>query len=151
MERAGNGARNAEGHGGSITAFYTVLTEGDDQQDPIADSARAILDGHVVLSRSLAESGHYPAIDIEASISRAMTALITPEQFQAVRAFKQALSRYQRNRDLISVGAYAPGHDAQLDQAIALYPRIEAFLQQTMEERVAHGDATAQLNANFQS
>jgi flagellum-specific ATP synthase len=105
----------------------------------------------VVLSRSLAESGHYPAIDIEASISRAMTALITPEQFQTVRAFKQALSRYQRNRDLISVGAYAPGHDAQLDQAIALYPRVEAFLQQTMEERVGHADATAQLNAIFQA
>jgi flagellum-specific ATP synthase len=151
VERAGNGARDAQGRGGSITAFYTVLAEGDDQQDPIADSARAILDGHVVLSRSLAESGHYPAIDIEASISRAMTALITPEQFQAVRSFKQALSRYQRNRDLISVGAYAPGHDAQLDQAIALYPRIEAFLQQTMEERVGHADATAQLNAIFQS
>lgn len=151
VERAGNGARDAQGRGGSITAFYTVLAEGDDQQDPIADSARAILDGHVVLSRSLAESGHYPAIDIEASISRAMTALITPTQFQAVRSFKQALSRYQRNRDLISVGAYAPGHDAQLDQAIALYPRMEAFLQQTMEERVGHGEATAQLNAIFQA
>lgn len=151
VERAGNGARDAEGRGGSITAFYTVLAEGDDQQDPIADSARAILDGHVVLSRSLAESGHYPAIDIEASISRAMTALITPTQFQAVRSFKQALSRYQRNRDLISVGAYAPGHDAQLDQAIALYPRMEAFLQQTMEERVGHGEATDQLNAIFQA
>lgn len=151
VERAGNGARDDQGRGGSITAFYTVLAEGDDQQDPIADSARAILDGHVVLSRSLAESGHYPAIDIEASISRAMTALITPTQFQAVRSFKQALSRYQRNRDLISVGAYAPGHDAQLDQAIALYPRMEAFLQQTMEERVGHGEATDQLNAIFQA
>ncbi|EJL88835.1 flagellar protein export ATPase FliI, partial [Polaromonas sp. CF318] len=151
VERAGNGARDDQGRGGSITAFYTVLAEGDDQQDPIADSARAILDGHVVLSRSLAESGHYPAIDIEASISRAMTALITPTQFQAVRSFKQALSRYQRNRDLISVGAYAPGHDAQLDQAIALYPRMEAFLQQTMQERVGHGEATNQLNAIFQA
>ncbi|MGV6476376.1 FliI/YscN family ATPase, partial [Azotobacter vinelandii] len=120
VERAGNGARDADGNGGSITAFYTVLSEGDDQQDPIADSARAILDGHVVLSRSLAEAGHYPAIDIEASISRAMTALIEPVQFETVRRFKQMLSRYQRNRDLISVGAYAPGHDAQLDQAIAM-------------------------------
>jgi flagellum-specific ATP synthase len=151
VERAGNGARDAEGRGGSITAFYTVLTEGDDQQDPIADSARAILDGHVVLSRGLAESGHYPAIDIEASISRAMTALIDPAQFQVVRSFKQALSRYQRNRDLISVGAYAPGHDAQLDQAIALYPRMEAFLQQTMDERVDYADATGQLNGLFQA
>ncbi|WP_426144916.1 flagellar protein export ATPase FliI [Polaromonas sp. DSR2-3-2] len=149
VERAGNGEINAEGQGGSITAFYTVLTEGDDQQDPIADSARAILDGHVVLSRSLAESGHYPAIDIEASISRAMTALITPEQFESVRAVKQMLSRYQRNRDLISVGAYAPGHDAQLDKAIALYPKIEAFLQQTMDERADYATSVSQLHAIF--
>ncbi len=145
VERAGNGAVDASGRGGSITAFYTVLAEGDDQQDPIADSARAILDGHVVLSRSLAESGHYPAIDIEASISRAMTALITPEDFARVRQAKQMLSLYQRNRDLISVGAYAPGHDAQLDRAIAAYPRLEAFLQQTMQERVSHPEAVAQL------
>jgi flagellum-specific ATP synthase len=149
VERAGNGARDAEGRGGSITAFYTVLTEGDDQQDPIADAARAILDGHVVLSRSLAESGHYPAIDIEASISRAMTALIEPSQFETVRSFKQMLSRYQRNRDLISVGAYAPGHDAQLDQAIALYPKIEAFLQQAMHERADYAAATSQLHGLF--
>lgn len=149
VERAGNGDIHADGQGGSITAFYTVLTEGDDQQDPIADSARAILDGHVVLSRSLAESGHYPAIDIEASISRAMTALITPEQFESVRAIKQMLSRYQRNRDLISVGAYAPGHDAQLDKAIAQYPKIEAFLQQTMDERVDYAASVSQLHEIF--
>ena len=149
VERAGNGAIDAEGKGGSITAFYTVLTEGDDQQDPIADSARAILDGHVVLSRSLAESGHYPAIDIEASISRAMTALIEPAQFESVRSVKQMLSRYQRNRDLISVGAYAPGHDAQLDKAVALYPRIEAFLQQTMDERADYATSIRQLHGIF--
>lgn len=151
VERAGNGARDAAGQGGSITAFYTVLTEGDDQQDPIADAARAILDGHVVLSRSLAESGHYPAIDIEASISRAMTALIEPAQFEAVRSAKQMLSRYQRNRDLISVGAYAPGHDAQLDRAIELYPRIEAFLQQTMHERTDYAASVSQLHGLFQA
>jgi flagellum-specific ATP synthase len=150
VERAGNGARDASGKGGAITAFYTVLTEGDDQQDPIADAARAILDGHVVLSRSLAESGHYPAIDIEASISRAMTSLIEPVQFDAVRRFKQMLSRYQRNRDLISVGAYAPGHDLQLDKAIALYPKIEAFLQQGMTERADYMEAIAQLEQLFQ-
>ena len=149
VERAGNGAIDAEGQGGSITAFYTVLTEGDDQQDPIADSARAILDGHVVLSRSLAESGHYPAIDIEASISRAMTALIEPSQFESVRSVKQMLSRYQRNRDLISVGAYAPGHDAQLDKAIALYPKIEAFLQQTMDERADYATSISRLHGIF--
>ena len=149
VERAGNGARNAQGQGGSITAFYTVLTEGDDQQDPIADAARAILDGHVVLSRSLAESGHYPAIDIEASISRAMTALIDQPQFEAVRSVKQMLSRYQRNRDLISVGAYAPGHDAQLDKAVALYPKIENFLQQGMHERADYAASVNQLQGLF--
>jgi len=150
VERAGNGAPGENGRGGSITAFYTVLSEGDDQQDPIADSARAILDGHVVLSRSLAEAGHYPAIDIEASISRAMTSLITPAQFDSVRKFKQMLSRYQRNRDLISVGAYAAGHDLQLDQAIALYPRMEAYLQQGMHERSGYGDSVAHMQRIFE-
>jgi flagellum-specific ATP synthase len=122
VERAGNGISG----GGSITAFYTVLTEGDDQQDPIADSARAILDGHIVLSRRLAEAGT-PAIDIEASISRAMTALITEKHYARVRNFKQLLSSFQRNRDLVSVGAYARGSDPMLDKAIALWPQLEAF------------------------
>jgi flagellum-specific ATP synthase len=143
VERAGNG----EAGGGSITAFYTVLTEGDDQQDPIADAARAILDGHIVLSRALGESGHYPAIDIEASISRAMASLITDAQFDAVRQLKQMLSRYQRNRDLINVGAYASGRDPLLDRAIALYPRIESFLQQRMNEQCDYGTSVAQLTA----
>lgn len=141
VERAGNGVEG----GGSITAFYTVLTEGDDQQDPIADSARAILDGHIVLSRQLAESGHYPAIDIEASISRAMSSLITPEYFDQVRGFKQLYSRYQRARDLISVGAYSPGSDPLLDRAITLYPQLEAFLQQGMFERAGYPDSAAKL------
>jgi flagellum-specific ATP synthase len=143
VERTGNGARG----GGSITAFYTVLTEGDDQQDPIADSARAILDGHIVLSRQLAESGHYPAIDIEASISRAMTSLISPGYFEQVRVFKQLYSRYQRSRDLISVGAYAHGNDPLLDKAILLHPRLEAFLQQGIFERAEHAESTARLSA----
>ncbi|MFP1721806.1 flagellar protein export ATPase FliI [Lonsdalea quercina] len=145
VERAGNGMHG----GGSITAFYTVLTEGDDQQDPIADSARAILDGHIVLSRQLAESGHYPAIDIEASISRAMTALIDESHYAKVRQFKQLLSVYQRNKDLISVGAYASGTDPLLDQAIQLYPQMEAFLQQGMFERCDEQQALQQLNALF--
>nr|WP_240001831.1 flagellar protein export ATPase FliI [Parvibium lacunae] len=130
VERAGNGANGR----GSITAFYTVLTEGDDQQDPIADSARAILDGHIVLSRQLAESGHYPAIDIEASISRVMHNVVAPQQLNQARALKGAFSRYQRNRDLLAVGAYVPGSDPQLDEAIRLYPQIEGFLQQSMSE-----------------
>lgn len=126
-----------------------MLTEGADQQDPIADAARAILDGHIVLSRDLAESGHYPAIDIEASISRVMTAMVTAEQERDVRQLKQLLSRYQRSRDLISVGAYAPGSDPLLDQAIALYPAIEGFLQQGMHEACGYDEARRQLQALF--
>src|SRR5471030_2197574 len=145
VERTGNGREGA----GSITAFYTVLTEGDDQQDPIADSARAILDGHIVLSRSLAEAGHYPAIDIEASISRAMTALIDDNHLEKTRMFKQMLSRYQRNRDLINVGAYSSGRDALLDRAIALYPRMEAFLQQGFRECANFEPSVNMLNALF--
>ncbi|WP_233851698.1 flagellar protein export ATPase FliI [Paraburkholderia sp. HD33-4] len=145
VERTGNGPAG----GGSITAFYTVLTEGDDQQDPIADSARAILDGHIVLSRSLAEAGHYPAIDIEASISRAMTALIDDNHLNKTRMFKQMLSRYQRNRDLINVGAYSSGRDAVLDRAIALYPRMEAFLQQGFRECANFQPSIDMLNALF--
>jgi flagellum-specific ATP synthase len=132
VERAGNAS--ADGGGGSITGFYTVLAEGDDQQDPVADSARAILDGHVVLSRRLAEAGHYPAIDIEASISRVMNSVSGPQRMDQARRFKSMYSNYNRNRDLISVGAYVQGADPQLDAAIVAYPRMAAFLQQTMEE-----------------
>lgn len=145
VERAGNGAALAGRPAGSITAFYTVLTEGDDQQDPIADSARAILDGHVVLSRSLAESGHYPAIDIEASISRVMSAIVPAEQFTLVHRFKQMLSRYQRNHDLIAVGAYTPGNDPQIDEAIERYPWLEAYLQQGIETRIDYPAAAGEL------
>ncbi len=132
VERAGNGTEG----GGSITAFYTVLVEGDDQMDPIADSARAILDGHIVLSRNLSDQGHYPAIDIEASISRAMTSLISNDELDLVRRFKMLYSRYQRSRDLINVGAYVRGSDPQLDEAIALYPYLESFLRQGIHEQV---------------
>ncbi|WP_137936344.1 flagellar protein export ATPase FliI [Chitinivorax sp. B] len=144
VERAGNGREG----GGSITAFYTVLTEGDDQQDPIADSARAILDGHFVLSRSLAEQGHYPAIDVEASISRVMTDILAPSEVDIVRRFKYLYSRYQRNRDLISVGAYVRGADPVLDKAIALQPRMEAFLVQLLHEREGY-DTSRQMLAEL--
>src|SRR5690606_2452860 len=127
VERAGMGSSINGRPAGSITAFYTVLTEGDDQQDPIADSARAILDGHIVLSRALAESGHYPAIDIEASISRVMNAIVCKEHYQRVNAFKQLFSTYQRNRDLVAVGAYSQGNDPQIDLAIQKYPALERF------------------------
>ena len=146
VERAGNGTSG----GGSITAFYTVLAEGDDQMDPIADSARAILDGHVVLSRSLADQGHYPAIDIEGSISRAITSLISPQEMDRVRRFKFLYSRFQRSRDLINVGAYVRGTDPQLDEAIQLYPRLESFLRQEIEERVDVRSSRNELAALLQ-
>ena len=146
VERAGNGLEG----GGSITAFYTVLAEGDDQQDPIADAARAILDGHIVLSRMLADAGHYPAIDIEQSISRAMVNLVTPAHLQYIRKFKSLFSRYQRSRDLISVGAYAAGSDPQLDQAIAIYPRFEELLQQNLSQRSDFTHSVARLRALFE-
>ncbi len=145
VERAGNGPEG----GGSITAFYTVLTEGDDPQDPIADAARAILDGHVVLSRSLADAGHYPAVDVEQSISRALVNLVSPAHLDLIRRFKVLFSRYQRSRDLISVGAYVPGSDPVLDQAIALYPRLESFLQQPLAERAEFGASAAHLQSLF--
>ncbi len=142
VERAGNGP---DEHG-SITAFYTVLAEGDDQQDPIADAARAILDGHIVLTRDLADQGHYPAIDIEASISRAMTELLGPEDLEAARRFKQLFSAYRRSRDLIAVGAYVQGSDPVLDRAIALYPLLTAFLQQDMLLRSSVADGRQRLH-----
>lgn len=142
VERAGNGRDGS----GSITAFYTVLAEGDDQQDPIADSARAVLDGHVVLSRALADQGHYPAIDIEASISRAITELLSSQELERVRRFKYFYSRYQRSRDLIAVGAYVRGADPVLDQAIDLFPRLEAFLRQGIHERDNYAQSRAVLD-----
>jgi flagellum-specific ATP synthase len=142
VERAGNGSRGQ----GSITAFYTVLTEGDDQQDPIADAARAILDGHIVLSRSLAEQGHYPAIDIEASISRVLHSVATPKHLSLVKGFKQLYARYQRNRDLINVGAYVHGSDPLLDQAIVLFPKLESYLQQDITERATFPQSITSLS-----
>jgi flagellum-specific ATP synthase len=145
VERAGNGQVG----GGSITAFYTVLTEGDDQQDPIADAARAILDGHIVLNRVLAEAGHYPAIDIEQSISRAMHSITDGGHQQLTRRLKQLMSSYQRNRDLINVGAYRHGSDPQIDMAISMHGRIEHFLQQGVEERAGINQSLTELTALF--
>ncbi|WP_042428181.1 flagellar protein export ATPase FliI [Comamonas granuli] len=130
VERSGNGLHGV----GSITAFYTVLSEGDDQQDPIADAARAILDGHIVLSRALAETGHFPAIDIEQSASRVMHNVVPRAHFEAAREFRAVYSRYQKSRDLVQVGAYMAGSDPLLDEAIRLQPAMQAFLQQGMFE-----------------
>ena len=130
VERSGNGLNGV----GSITAFYTVLTEGDDQQDPIADAARAILDGHIVLSRTLAEAGHYPAIDIEQSASRVMHNVVGREHFELARRFRAIYSKYEKGRDLVQIGAYAQGSDPALDEAIALHEDMSRFLQQDMFE-----------------
>jgi flagellum-specific ATP synthase len=143
VERAGNGVEG----GGSITAFYTVLTEGDDQNDPIADAARAILDGHIVLSRRIAESGQYPAIDVEASVSRVMQEIASREQIELARRLRQTLSTYEHHRDLIAIGAYQRGSDPRVDAAIALWPRIQKFLQQDMHEQVRFAESIAALRA----
>jgi flagellum-specific ATP synthase len=130
VERSGNGLNGV----GSITAFYTVLTEGDDQQDPIADAARAILDGHIVLSRTLAEAGHFPAIDVEQSASRVMHNVVSTEHFELARSFKAVYSRYEKGRDLVQIGAYVPGSDRDMDEAIALHEPMMQFLQQDMQQ-----------------
>ncbi len=127
VERAGNGR---PGEGGSITAFYTVLTEGDDPHDPVADSARAILDGHILLSRDLADSGHYPAIDIESSVSRVMNAIVAGDHWQRALRFRQLCAAYSKSRELIAIGAYQQGADAMTDQAIGVYPELMNFLRQ---------------------
>ncbi len=132
VERAGNNGVN----GGSITAFYTVLAEGDDQNDPVVDTARAVLDGHIVLSRKIAESGHYPAIDIEASVSRVMNDIASPAHLEASRRFRRLISIYQQNQDLISVGAYQRGTDPEVDEAMDYYPALMRFLQQNSHEAV---------------
>jgi len=140
VERAGNAAAG----GGSITAFYTVLSEGDDQQDPIADAARGILDGHFVLSRRLAEEGLYPAIDIEASISRVMPQVVDAEHLVQSQRFRALWSRWQQTRDLISIGAYSPG-DPQTDLAIAREAQMESYLRQGLKERLSFTQSREQL------
>ena len=132
VERAGNSDQGD----GSITAFYTVLTEGDDSNDPIADASRAILDGHVHLSRSLAEAGHFPAIDMEASVSRLMTEVVPEDHQDVAREFRRIYSTYQKNIDLISVGAYQPGSNSAVDQAIDKHEDMLDFLQQRLNEAV---------------
>ncbi|GHD63343.1 flagellar protein export ATPase FliI [Jeongeupia chitinilytica] len=141
VESAGNG----DGEG-SMSAIYTVLAEGDDQQDPVVDTARAILDGHIVLSRDLAERGHYPAIDIAASISRCMSQVASPAQVASARTMKQMLARHAQVRDLIPLGGYVPGADPLTDRAVNLYPHIEAFLQQDVGEAAPLADTLTRLD-----
>lgn len=141
VERAGNNGEN----GGSITAFYTVLAEGDDTNDPVVDAARAVLDGHIMLSRTIAESGHFPAIDIESSVSRVMNDVVTQEHKNAAIRFKQLYSTYQRNRDLISVGAYQYGSDPEIDEAIDFNETFIQFLRQDTSEAFSFNDSVNEL------
>jgi flagellum-specific ATP synthase len=141
VERSGNGIHGV----GSITAFYTVLSEGDDQQDPIADAARGILDGHIVLSRELAEAGHYPAIDIERSISRVMNNVSESAHIDAARRFRQLYARHNKARDLIQLGAYQPGHDPELDAAVRLNPQMRNLLQQDMHKPASMNQSLREL------
>ncbi|MTI13478.1 flagellar protein export ATPase FliI [Sansalvadorimonas verongulae] len=141
VERAGNGSVGS----GSITAFYTVLAEGDDQQDPVADAARSVLDGHIVLSRELADSGHYPAIDIGASISRSVPAITSEQHQQYMQTFRHTYSRYLQLQDLIAIGAYQKGSDQELDRAMELHPLLQGYLRQGMFEQIDRENSISQL------
>ncbi|MDO4682842.1 MAG: FliI/YscN family ATPase [Lautropia sp.] len=143
LERTGMGANGV----GSITAFYTVLAEGDDQNDPVADSSRSFLDGHIVLTRALADAGHYPAIDIEQSISRVMSAVTPMSHQKLARQMKAMWSAYQRSRELITIGAYSPGSDPKIDRAIELLPEIEGFLCQDVGDPTTLPDVVERMNA----
>jgi FliI/YscN family ATPase len=141
LERAGTAAR------GSITGFYTVLVEGDDMQDPIADTVRSTLDGHIVLARALAQENHYPAIDVLQSVSRLFSTLTTAEHQASAGVIRDALFAYQQARDLINIGAYVPGSNPQIDRALRLQPHIQRFLRQRPDNPTVLGDSVARLRA----
>jgi FliI/YscN family ATPase len=143
LERTGNSER------GSITAFYTVLVEGDDLTEPIADETRSILDGHVVLTRALASAGHYPAIDVNQSVSRVMPAVARPPHVEAARRFREVLAAYEAQRDLILIGAYKKGSDPRTDLAIAKAEAMNAFLRQATAEKAAPSSTVNQLQKMF--
>jgi flagellum-specific ATP synthase len=140
LERAGPGAV------GSITGLYTVLVEGDDMQDPIGDTARSILDGHIVLSRRLATSGHYPSIDVLESISRVASTVSTPEQRADAITLRRLLAAHRDVRELVEIGAYVSGADADADRALALMPQINAFLRQDIDDPTVADQTWAQLH-----
>jgi Flagellar biosynthesis/type III secretory pathway ATPase len=144
VERAGMGHAET---GGSITGFYTVLADGDDTNDPVVDSARAILDGHIVLSRANAQMGLYPAVDVTASVSRVMNDITPPQQQAAARRFRQLVSLYMENRDLMLMGGYVKGQDADLDAAMDLWPRIVEYVGQNAGQRAAFAEAQKGLIA----
>jgi FliI/YscN family ATPase len=144
LERAGTTS-----HRGSITGIYTVLVEGDDLADPVADAARAILDGHIVLSRELAAANHFPAIDILMSVSRLTDDLLTPDEYRAASALRDHLATYRAARDLVSIGAYVRGSDAKIDRALDSLVAVDRFLQQARHERSSRGETLARLQELF--
>lgn len=146
LERAGT-----RGAKGSITGLYTVLVEGDDMDEPIADAARSILDGHIVLTRALAARNHYPAIDVSASISRVMKSIISKEHNNLSGQIKELMAVYAANEDLISIGAYVKGTNPKLDQAISVIERIKGFLRQGVDERVTYEQSVMQLEGILSS
>jgi flagellum-specific ATP synthase len=141
VERLGSTAR------GSITGFLSVLVEGDDLNDPVADTMRSLLDGHVVLSRTLANEGHFPSVDLLASVSRAMPRLVSEEHRRAAQRFRELYAAYVEHRDLIQVGAYRPGGDPVLDEAVARYPELRAYLRQGMSEQADREASRGELLA----
>ncbi len=145
IERAGVDVHT----GGSITAIYTVLADGDDGNDPVVDSARSILDGHIVLNRQLAERGVYPAIDIGPSVSRVMTDIVDAPHAMAARTLRRHLATYEENRDLVLMGAYRHGADPAIDAAIACHPAVMEYIRQDADENVSLADAVAELTGVF--
>ena len=139
LERSGTAAA------GSITALYTVLVDGDDMNEPVADAVRSILDGHVVLTRELAHASHYPAVDVLQSVSRLVGEVVSPEVRSAGQALRQLLAAYREKEDLIAIGAYQRGTDPLVDAAIALRPAVERFLRQAVDERTSAADADRAL------
>jgi flagellum-specific ATP synthase len=146
LERAGTSAKN-----GTITGLYTVLVEGDDANEPIADAVRSILDGHINLSRNLAMQNHYPSIDILSSISRVMVDVVDDAHKRNANQLKEILAVYRKAEDLINIGAYVSGSNAQIDKAIKMIDRINAYLRQDIDETVAFEESVAQLDALFDS
>ena len=136
---------------GSITGFFTVLVEGDDFNEPISDAVRAILDGHIILSRELGAAGHYPAIDVLQSVSRLASRLASPEQKQAMQKVRETMSAYQRSEDLINLGAYASGSNPQLDAAIRVRPQLLNFLKQDADANAPFDQTLLQLEALAQA
>jgi len=143
LERAGTSDK------GSITAFYTVLVEGDDMNEPVADEVRSILDGHIILSRDLASRGHYPAINVSLSVSRVMTSVVPPEHRQAATKLREVLATYEKEKDLIMIGAYQKGSDARVDFAMDKIDSVNTFLKQSTEEKMGFEETVKKLKELF--